>query len=79
MQSTIIALSQEVEYLSSKNIEFLADMKKKDGFYSTYRESVEELTKLREAHGVLISLIRNHHLEIDDKLIPPPLSPKTVA
>ena len=61
-----------MEYLSAKNIEFLNDMKKKDGFYSTYRETVNELNKLREAHGVLISLIRNHHLTIDDQIIQNP-------
>jgi hypothetical protein len=57
-----------VEYLSTKNIEFLGDLKKKDNFYSTYRETMEELGKLREAHGVLISMIKNHHIQIDDKI-----------
>lgn len=62
MQQTILSLSQEVELLSSKNIEFLNDLRKKDSFYDSYRESVDELNKLREAHGVLISMIKNHHI-----------------
>lgn len=72
MQETIIALSQEVEYLSTKNIEFLQDLKKRDSFYSTYRETMDELGKLREAHGILISMIKNHHIQIEDKYPPSP-------
>ena len=60
MQGTIVALSQEVEYLSMKNIEFLEDLKKKDSFYEIYRQSMDELQKLREAHGQLIYMIKNH-------------------
>lgn len=60
MQTTIVALSQEVEYLSSKNIEFLEDLKRKDSFYEIHRQSLDELTKLREAHGQLISMIKDH-------------------
>jgi hypothetical protein len=48
-------------------VQFLQDLKRKDGFYETYRQTVEELTKLREAHGVLINMIRNHHIQIDNK------------
>jgi hypothetical protein len=33
---------------------------------------MEELGKLREAHGVLISMIKNHHIQIDDKIPPKP-------
>jgi len=62
MQQTILSLSQEVESLSSKNIEFLNDLRKKDSFYNSYREAVDELNKLREAHGTLISMIKNHHI-----------------
>ena len=47
-------------------MQFLQDLKRKDGFYETYRQTVEELTKLREAHGVLINMIRNHHIQIDN-------------
>lgn len=46
-------------------MQFLQDLKQKDGFYETYRQTVEELTKLREAHGVLINMIRNHHIQIN--------------
>jgi len=28
---------------------------------------MEELIKLREAHSVLISMIKNHHLSINDQ------------
>ena len=67
MQQTIMALSQEVENLSSKNIEFLNDLKKNDSFYNSYRETMDELNKLREAHGILISMIKNHHIQIEDE------------
>lgn len=66
IQQTVVALSQEVEYLSTSNMQFLQDLKQKDGFYETYRQTVEELTKLREAHGVLITMIKNHHIEITE-------------
>lgn len=69
MQETVVALSQEVEYLSNINMQFLEDLKKKDGFYETYRQTVEELEKLREAHGVLITMIRNHHLTVDETVL----------
>ena len=46
MQQTIMALSQEVENLSS---------------------TMDELNKLREAHGILISMIKNHHIQIEDE------------
>jgi hypothetical protein len=62
MQQTIVSLSQEVESLSSKNIEFLNDLRRKDTFYNSYRETMDELNKLREAHGILISMIKNHHI-----------------
>jgi hypothetical protein len=58
-------LSVEVETLSTKNIEFLNDLRKRDSFYSSYRETMDELNKLREAHGILISMIKNHHLQIE--------------
>jgi hypothetical protein len=62
MQQTIVSLSQEVESLSSKNIEFLNDLRRKDTFYNSYRETMDELNKLREFHGILISMIKNHHI-----------------
>lgn len=56
-------LTAEVEFLSNKNEMFLRELKTKD-FYSTYKDCVEELNKLREAHTVLIGMIQNHHLDI---------------
>jgi hypothetical protein len=47
-------------------MQFLADLKRKDGFYETYRQTVEELNKLREAHGILINMINNHHISVQD-------------
>ena len=65
MQQTIIALSQEVEYLSTKNIQFLDDLRQKDSFYNSYRQTMDELEKLRDAHTALISMIKNHHIAIE--------------
>jgi hypothetical protein len=42
---------------------FLRELKTKD-FYSTYKDCLEELNKLREAHTILIGMIQNHHLSI---------------
>ena len=47
MQQTIIALGEEVEYLSVRNQKMLQDLKHKDPFYETYVKTSEELTKLR--------------------------------
>ena len=63
MQTTLQNLTAEVEFLSNKNEAFLRELKIKD-FYQTYKDSVEELTKLREAHTILIGMIQNHHLHI---------------
>jgi len=65
MQQTIIALSQEVEYLSTKNIQFLDDLKQRDSFYNSYRQTMDELEKLRDAHTTLIAMIKNHHIDIE--------------
>ena len=46
-------------------MQFLEDLKRKDGFYETYRQTVEELTKLREAHLQLIDMIDNHHVAVN--------------
>ena len=56
MQTTLQNLTAEVEFLSNKNEAFLRELKIKD-FYQTYKDSVEELTKLREAHTILIGMI----------------------
>lgn len=63
LQQTLQALSEEVELLSKANEGFLRDLKTRD-FYSAYKQTLDELTKLREAHAVLIGMIQNHHLSI---------------
>ena len=47
MQSTIVTLSEEIEYLSVRNQKMMSDLKMKDPFYETYVKTSEELTKLR--------------------------------
>ena len=64
MQQTILTLSQEVEYLSTRNQKMLSDLKKKDPFYETYVKTSEELTKLRQAHTILISMIQKNYLNL---------------
>lgn len=63
MQLTLQTLSEEVEFLSKANESFLKELRIKD-FYGTYKQTVDELNKLREAHTVLIGMIQNHHLSI---------------
>ena len=60
MQQTIIALGEEVEYLSVRNQGLIEDMKRKDPFYETYVKKTDELTKLRQAHAILISMIKDN-------------------
>lgn len=72
MQQTILALSQEVEYLSCQNEKLLTDMRRKqakgtDGghnYYDVYVKTQEELIKLRQAHAVLISMIRDGNISL---------------
>jgi len=64
MQQTIIALGEEVEYLSVRNEKMLQDLKRKDPFYETYVKTSEELTKLRQAHAILISMIKSNQVNI---------------
>ena len=42
----------------------MTDLKRKDPFYETYVKSSEELTKLRQAHAILISMIKGNQLNI---------------
>ena len=53
--------------MSTKNIQFLEDLRRKDSFYSSYRQTMDELEKLRDAHTVLISMSKNHHIEIEEE------------
>jgi len=56
LQTTLKVLTEEVEFLSKKNETFLKELRNKD-FYDAYRQQSEELTKLREAHALLINMI----------------------
>ena len=67
MQQTILTLSQEVEYLSVRNQKMLADLKRKDPFYETYVKVSEELTKLRQAHAILISMIQSNQVNLKNE------------
>ena len=67
MQQTIIALGEEVEYLSVRNQQLIDDMKRKDPFYETYVKTTEELTKLRQAHAILISMIKSKQVNIAEE------------
>jgi hypothetical protein len=42
----------------------LQDLRRKDSFYETYVKTTDELTKLRQAHTILISLIQTKKLNI---------------
>lgn len=42
----------------------LQDLRRKDSFYETYVKTTDELTKLRQAHTILISLIKTNKLNI---------------
>jgi hypothetical protein len=67
MQQTILTLSEEVEYLSVRNQKMLSDLKRKDPFYETYVRTSEELTKLRQAHAILISMIKTNKVNIKNE------------
>ena len=69
LQFTLQTLTEEVEFLSKKNEMFLKELKNKD-FYETYKNSLDELNKLREAHTILIGMIQNHHLTIGNYPLP---------
>ena len=67
LQETIQAISGEVDYLTTKNNEYLTDLQSKEPFYDSYRAALDELNQLREAHGILISMIKNHHIQVKDE------------
>ena len=71
LEQTLKVLTQEVEFLSKKNEEFLKDLKTKN-FYQAYRQQNEELTKLREAHTVLINMIQSNEIVIQGKKVSAP-------
>ena len=45
----------------------LGDLKRKDPFYETYVRTSEELTKLRQAHAILISMIKTNKINIKNE------------
>eukprot|EP00347_Sterkiella_histriomuscorum_P000521 403375531 len=63
LQNTLKVLTEEVEFLSKKNEGFLKELKHKN-FYDAYKRQSEELTKLREAHALLINLIQTKDIAI---------------
>lgn len=66
MQNTIVTLTDEIEALSVKNEEFLESLSKKE-FYKEYRKTKEELNTLKDAHAILINMIRDEELHIQTK------------
>ena len=58
LENNLKTLTNEVEFLSNKNADFLKELRTKD-FYDVYRQQSEELNKLREAHTLLISMIHS--------------------
>ncbi len=56
-------MTDEVEFLSRKNEKFLRELQTRE-YYQAYKEQNEELTKLREAHAILIDLIRTKEVKI---------------
>lgn len=42
----------------------ITDLKRKDPFYETYVKTSEELTKLRQAHAILISMIKTNKINL---------------
>ncbi|CAI2377518.1 unnamed protein product [Moneuplotes crassus] len=67
LQNTIMNLSTEIESLSVKNEEFLSILTTKD-FYKEYQESQEELKNLREAHTILINLIKDQEITVQNMI-----------
>lgn len=63
LQNTLKVLTEEVEFLSMRNENFLKELKKQD-YYSAYKQQNEELTKLREAHTLLINMIGTKDISV---------------
>lgn len=71
LEQTLMNLTEEVEALSKRNEEFLRELKQKHDFYAPYKECQEELRKLREAHGLLISMIQTQQLNVANTMPTP--------
>lgn len=63
LQSTVKALTNEVEELSITNERFLSELQVKD-FYSEYKQTMEELQKLKNAHMMLINMIDDQQVHL---------------
>ena len=46
----------------------MADLKNRDPYYQSFRDTLDELYQLREAHGTLISMIKTNHVQVDESL-----------
>ena len=66
LQNTISSLSDEIESLSVKNEEFLGILSIKD-FYKEYQLVQEELNNLKDAHAILINMIKDEELQVQSK------------
>jgi heme oxygenase len=67
LQSTIVSLTDEIESLSVKNEEFLTNRNQKD-FYHEYQKVKEELQTLKNAHAILINMIKDEDLQLQTKV-----------
>ena len=63
LEMTLKSLSEEVETLSTKNEEFLSQLRKRD-FFQEYQNASNELNSLRDAHMMLINMIESNDLNI---------------
>lgn len=63
LQNTISSLSDEIEALSVKNEEFLAILNTKE-FYKEYQKMQEEFKDMKEAHALLINMIKDEELHV---------------
>lgn len=63
LQTTIGTLTDEIEALSVKNEEFLSSLKNKD-FYQEFQHTKEELKNLKNAHAILINMIKDEELQV---------------
>lgn len=64
LQNTVCTLTDEIESLSVKNEEFLQRLKIND-FYYEYEKVWEELKNLKDAHALLINMIKDDEIQIN--------------
>ena len=63
LESTLLSLSEEVEFLSQKNEQFLKDLLKRD-FYEEYKGTNEELENFRKIHFSLLNMRENNMQDV---------------